>query len=279
MAVLAIVVIFLGRIFREVSAAFSTALTTVERNSAVEVAMEQIVRDLEGMVIDSKVACRVVGNTTDTYHSSTNKNGLGFDEIWFVTSTSESGSDSVYHFVRYHVQPRILTNVGYRYQTFFLWRDTWKVELLRDKKIDPFGTDRDWWNHVYWPRGPTNMSLLLQNVVRFDIYVMGTDGKPVYTGNSGSPSLDRPRFQSLPDTVTPDNYTWYTYPVSFDIYLQATSGEVMRRAGRSLLLALERKDWDLDRKARSEMVRRSNVLVTRVRPLMARAQNLHPLPY
>lgn len=279
MAVLAIVVIFLGRVFREAAAAFSAALTTVERNSVVEVAMEQIVRDLEGMVIDSNLACRVVSNTTDTYHSRTNQNGMGFDEIWFVTTTSKlKKSDSAYLFVRYRVEPQILTSVGYRYQTFFLRRDAWKLERLREEGIDPFGADREWWDHMDGVESAPP-DVLLQHVVRFDIYVMGTDTQVVYTGNSGDAQLDRPRFQSLPDTITPDNYDWYTYPVSFDIYLQATSGEVMRRQGRSMLLALESGDWILDRKARSVMFRQSNVLVTRVLPVVARAQNLHLLPY
>ncbi len=268
MAVLAIVVIFLGRIFRGAVAAFSTALTTVERNSAVEVAMERIVRDLEGLVIDEKVACYKAANVTDE------PNGFGFDELWFVTTTTEAVTDFAYHFVRYHVITQIKTAAGYKYKSFALRRDTYRLEKLREYGIDPMGSDREWWEDVqHFAALGTNLyapAVLLDNVVRFDVFIVNDNGENMGTGLHNEVS-------------TLKEYGVYKpgqYPAFIDIYLQATSDEVMRRTGRMLMLFQEGKaDASADAKARTEMVRKSNVLLARIRPLMARGQNLHPLPY
>jgi len=275
MAVLLVVVIFMGRIFRQVSAGFRTAVTTVERNSAVEVAMEQIVRDLEGLVIDSNVACYKVANVTDRSEGG-NPNGLGFDELWFVTTTSEADTDFSYHFVHYGVRTNVTTNVGYRAKSFRLIRETWRMELLRESGIDALGKDTEWWAELEDGSPKGTFEVLLDNVVRFDIYVLGEDGELIGKDIGGKNAV----FDSTREYPAPGAYKPGAYPAAIDIYLQATSYDVMRRAGRMMMLFEEGKvDATVDAKARSEMVRRSNVLVTRIRPLIARAQNLHPLPY
>lgn len=269
MAVLVIVVMFLGRAFNDASAAFRRGATTVERNGGAQIALDRITTDFESLVISDHVACAVLRNTTDP------SPGFGFDEVWFVTLQSGLSDKGAYEFARYYVQGRTNTFAGLQYITFRLVKDWWYYDTLRDHGVDPLTAgDREWWVKVkadaYTGLGWVSQDIILENIVRFDIWSVGLDGNPV---NMDVPGFG-PGFRS---TIDAGNYGMGTYPIYLDFYIQATSDETMRQAGRIYHLfgvgASQRNQ------ARAQMIRDSNVLVTRVYPMMAPGQRDHPLKY
>ena len=269
MAVLVILVLGLGRAFNDAASAFRRGTITVERNGAVQVAMEQIVRDLEGMVVNERLAAIQQANVLDqvTY-------GFGFDDLFFATTASDQDTGtstpdpSAYHFVRYHVGEVINTNVGLPFKRFRLMRSTWKMNRFRVNERDPMGAaaNREWWTNTISVGAESDT--LLDNVIRFDVYIHDKNG-------------------NLPQLLTSSNQYWNsmrsvgayesnTVPASIDIYVQATSEESMRQAGRVLLVDLTAGG---QLKARSQMIRDSNMLTIRVFPFTAPAQWNHPAQF
>ena len=272
MAVLVIIVMFLGRAFNDAATSFRRAATTVERNGAVQIALDRIRADIESMVVNERVACCQLRNTTDP------NPGFGYDEVWFVTTQGDQDERGSLMFVRYFVESVTNTHMGLEYISFRLWKHWWYYDTLRDHTIDPLGADREWWIRVKAEAyGETNWlsgDIVAENLVRIDIWMLGNDGNPV---GMPVPGMGAPEggFRSTMDSA---NYTANQHPAYMDLYLQVTSDETMRQAGRIMELnpnpnASERL------KARAQMIRDSNVLITRVYPIMSQGQRDHPYTY
>lgn len=268
MAVLVIIVMFLGRAFNDASGAFRRGAITVERNGAVQVALDRIAADLETMIINDRVACALIRNTSDP------SPGFGFDEIWFVTSQGLQTDGSAHEFARYYVRTTTNTFAGLQYVTFQLRKDWWYYDTLRDHNVDPFGGDREWWVKVfadtYTPPTWYTGDVVIENIVRFDIWAIGNNGNPI---NMAIPGYDG-GFRSTLDAA---NYAMGTHPAYFDVYLQATSDDTMRQAGRIYITSPA--NANMMKQARTQMVRDSNMLFTRVYPVMAAGQRDHPFIY
>lgn len=266
MAVLVILVLGLSRAFNDAAGAFRRGTIMVERNGAVQVAMEQLARDLNGMIINERVACYQEANTVDTV------NGFGFDEIWFATSASDqdTGSNadpSAYHFVRYYVQVMTNSYLGMSYRWFRLNRTTWKTQLLRQNNIDPMGANREWWSVIGGTGEETET--VLDNVIRFDLYVHDKNGDGLLRRDG---NIDY--FVSTQNRLA---YVSNTIPAAIDVYLQATSQETMRQSGRILITSPA--NVNLLRQARSQMIRDSNMLTLRVFPFTAPGSWTHPAQF
>jgi hypothetical protein len=105
--------------------------------------------------------------------------------------------------------------------------------------------------------------VVLDNVARFDFYIQNNQGDLLLNAQK--------EFNS---NTSMAGYTKDTYPGTIDVYLQVTSYESMRQAGRML-----RVGKVTDSEIRSVMDRDSNVLVSRIFPVLAPAHSMHPLKF
>jgi type II secretory pathway pseudopilin PulG len=260
MAVLVVLVLGLARAFNDSVAAFRRGVTTVERNGAVQVAMEQIARDLDGAIVNERFAMYQVADQVDS----------NFDALWFVTTTSDQDTagdadPSAYHFVRYYVSTQTITYIGMQYKKFRLMRETWKMQLLRARNVDPMGADKQWWDRAPSAAGSETVTIL-DNVIRFDVYVHNHDGE-----------LIRAFGDTFNSTMSSGIYVSNMPPAAIDIYLQATSEETMRQAGR--ILVTSPSNVAMVNQARSMMIRDSNMLTMRVTPFAAAGQWMYPAQF
>lgn len=275
MAVLVVLVLGLARAFNDAANAFRRGVITVERNGAVQIAMETIARDLEGAIVNERFGFYQEANTVDAVQF-----GFGFDEVWFVTTASDQDTagqadPSAYHFVRYSVASQNVTHVGLSYVKFRLMRTTWKMQLLRSGNIDPMGANTAWWNAFGFSAVGITSDAILDNVIRFDIYLHDKNGNMPYLTPPGRAYFDS-TVAIPPSAGLPDGYPSNQPPAAIDVYLQATSEETMRQAG---LVLLRGANVGTQKKARAQMYRDSNMLTMRVTPFAAAGQWMYPAQF
>lgn len=264
MAILVMVVLGLTRAFNDATDLFRRGTVTVERNSAVQVAMDRIATDLEGLIVNKRLACYQEANQLED----------NFDEMFFVSSVPPSGAetpsdpDSSYVFIHYYVRVQTNEFAGVKYRNYQLMREWWYRATLFNNAtnpyphgIDPAGSDRQWWKRAVGVGSQTDV--LLDNLVRFDIYVHNEFGQLI------SRLVGIKSYFDSTQTKPPEYPEADVLPAMIDVYIQVTSEETMRRAGA---IIAKGATGDLLNEAKAQMIKDSNVLTLRVFPIYKRHQ-------
>jgi prepilin-type N-terminal cleavage/methylation domain-containing protein len=271
MAVLVVLILALTRMFVQAASITRSGLTAVERNSAGETALETLLQDTEGMVVNERLACYVEADATDP-------GGFGFDEVWFITTSGDQDDGRAYQLMHYYVAESVATNsIGAAYMRYMLYREMW-IMAVADKYVgDVMGDKIDWWNYGLdtikaggFPISDRN--LIADNVVRFDVYCLGWDGKDWMGQDAG--------LQVFDSTAGPPGLSQYKNnpPAAFDVYLQITSPEVAVESGMALVPGAG-VPADVQAKARAMMIRESSSLFGRASPIIGAAQYHHPVQH
>lgn len=240
MAVLVILVLALTRMFVEASSITKRGTTMLMRNSTGSTAMETLLQDAEGMIVNERLACYVEANAFDPA-------GFGFDDVWFISTSGDQDDDFPYEYFHYYVTNDISTNAaGAAYVRFNLMKERMIFAVADDDArrrrfyaLDP--ADTRWWlkakQNPQVGFAPWDRQVLAENVVRFDIYCTGWDG----TGwmSSSPDQRDLWVFDStLPHMVRVNNNNYSISnvpPAAFDIYVQITSPEAAVEGGMALM--------------------------------------------
>ena len=268
MAVLAVLILALTRMFVQASSITRSGMIATERNSAGETAMETLLQDTEGMAVNERLACYVKANVVDP-------TGFGFDDVWFITTSGDQDDGRAYQLMHYYVKESIATNsTGAGYKRFQLYRELWIMAVADRYGVDPLGDERRWWEYGLdtimsggFPIADRN--LLADNVVRFDIYALGWDGEEWMSDNANRHEFDSTRG---PAGQEPRNVA----PAAFDVYLQITAPEVAVEGGMALMPGV---DAATQQKAREMMIRDSSMLLGRASPIIGAAQLHHPVQH
>lgn len=267
MAVLVILVLALTRMFMEATSITKRGSSSLMRNSTAETAMETLLQDAEGMVVNDRLACYVQANATDP-------NGFGFDDVWFISTSGDQDDDIPYEYFHYFVATNVWTNaLGAPYLRFDLMKE--RMIFAVGDAGNSYGTDLQFYalatNTVKWWQKGSNFpstvwdrQVLADNVVRFDIYCTGWDGTGWMGGFSGVHEFDSTRG---PNGKSPTNVP----PAAFDIYLQVSSPDTAMESGMALAAGLPAND-PVVVKAREMMVRESSSVFGRAVPLVGAAR-------
>lgn len=263
MAVLVVLVLALTRMFVTATNITRSGTSSLMRNSTGETAMETLLQDAEGMVVNDRLACYVRADLTDG-----GADGFGFDDVWFISTSGDQDDDMPYEYFHYYVTNTLSTTPqGAPYARFDLVKDR-MIFAVGDQRgmyaLDP--DDTQWWNiaqtFASTAFGPWDRQVLADHVVRFDIYCTGWDGTGWMGGYSGLHEFDSTRG---PNGGNPKNVP----PAAFDIYLQVTSPDVAMEAGMALVDGV---DAATQRKAREMMIRDSSSLFGRASPITGAAR-------
>ena len=268
MAVLVVLILALTRMFMEAAGITRRGTTALMRNSTGETAMETLMQDAEGMVVNDRLACYV---EADVSYAGPNK--FGFDDVWFISTAGDQDDDLPYEYYHFYVTNAIVTNsLGAPYVRFDLMKERMIFAVADARELyalDP--VDTKWWvkakgfDAAIWDR-----QVLADNVVRFDIYCLGWDGADWMRESGGKRVFD--------STIGPVGYPQFKNipPASFDIYLQITSPEVAVESGMALLPGVPTA---IQTKAREMMIRESASLFGRASPIIGSAQLHHPVTH
>lgn len=264
MAVLVLLVLALTRMFGEAADITKRGTTMLMRNSTASTAMETLLQDAEGMIVNDRLACYVQADVTDP-------DGFGFDDVWFISTSGDQDDDMPYEYFHFYVSEVIATNRanGVPYRRFRLIKDRIIMALADDEQ--GFGADgrfyaldpdyAQWWQWGgdidRWDR-----QVLADNVVRFDIYCTGWDGRGWMGGNSGVHEFDSTRG---PNGQPPRNVP----PAAFDIYMQITSPDAAVEGGMALVDGIPP---EVQLKARELMIKDSASLFGRAVPITGAAR-------
>lgn len=263
MAVLVVLILALTRMFMEAAGITRRGTTALMRNSTGETAMETLMQDAEGMVVNDRLACYV---EADVSYAGPNK--FGFDDVWFISTAGDQDDDLPYEYYHFYVTNAIVTNsLGAPYVRFDLMKERMIFAVADARELyalDP--VDTKWWvkakgfDAAIWDR-----QVLADNVVRFDIYCLGWDGRGWMAGSGGLHVFDSTEGPRIPG-LTPAQKEKYKNvpPASFDIYLQITSPEAAVEGGMALVEGVPEPD---QLKARELMIRESASLFGRVVPI------------
>ena len=273
MAVLIILVLALTRMFAEASNITKRGTTSLARNSVGGTAMETILQDIEGMVVNERLPCYFKADTADV-------GGFGYDEAWFITTSGDQDDSRAYQTVHYYVTNSLATNnLGAQYLRFQLMRQVGIFANADKNGVDIMEKEMEWWDPRNWDSGIVQYSdknLLAENVVRFDFYLLGWKN---YPGNKLDSWLeadgDIVQFNSIigpRDDRTQTNIP----PAAIDVYMQITSPDVAVESGMALVPGVPP---DVQLKAREMMVRESSSLFGRASPITGGSQKLHPAQY
>ncbi|HBA84951.1 MAG TPA: hypothetical protein DCZ95_12725 [Verrucomicrobia bacterium] len=278
MVVLVILMLALTRVFTEATNAFKKGTTTVMRNGAAESALDLIRHELECAVINERLAFYHEADSVDKTTGSwgANPNGFGFDEVWFVTTGGDQDDGRAYQLVCYDVNEYQATNNLVASKRFRLRRSSWNFDVMDKNSKDPLQPSannpllyKDWWLTLSVASG--NPEVLIDNIVRFDVYLHTQKGVLLQEESGGISSYSSSK-------TYPGLYDADMHPAAIDIYLQVTSTEAASQGGANLLYVGSSQD-DVWRKGRSLMIRDSNVLMTRIFPIMTPGQWSHPAHY
>ena len=176
--------------------------------------------------------------------------------------------------VQYYVTVAVMTNSSIVYTNKVLMRSTRTMETARRKRVDVLKDKKQWWRQEpeYAPSSFYETPVI-DNVIRFDVWVCHESGDNLTVKDD--PGWDfgdgKLRFDSSKDSMA--NLLLADQPPAYvDIYLQVTSDDAMKRG--ALAMAAGQKDA-----AFATFYRESNVLVTRIVPMMWAAERIHPLGY
>ena len=266
MTVLMLLVLGLTGMFSQASSVSSQGTTAAMRNSVGETAMETILQDVDGMIVNERLGCYIEADAEDD-----GANGFGFDDLWFISTSGDQDDDMPYEYFHFYVEKTTVTNsLGAPFVRF----DLHKARSIM-ANMDRYGCyalergETEWWDSpavdsVYW-----DDQVLAENVVRFDIYCLGWNGDSWMNGNSG-----KHVFKST-DThkITSDWSVANVPPAAFDIYLQITSPDAAMEGGMALVKG---SSSELQRKGREKMIRESASFFGRTVPMTGAAQLHHP---
>lgn len=267
MAVLVVLMLALMRIFNEATASMTRGTTSVTRAATARAAMEIITRDIEGAVVDGRLAMYKEGETF-----------MGnYDRLFLITMSGDPDDGRAYQMVQYYVT----NSVDSGYTNFVLKRATRNFDV---SPVDPFDlnqTQKEWWRNL---TGFGAGNVVMDNVVRFDVFICEAGGHHMAVGGgqfggSGHYSSTENMQVSTPPT-TKFSGAGYTYPSNtppayVEVYLQVTSDDTMKKANFLLLQTTA----DLVRKGYSLLYQDSFVLQSRIVPIMSYAERLHPITY
>ena len=263
MAVLVILVLALTRMFAQATDITKRGTSALLRNSTGETALETLLQDAEGMVVNERLACRITADASD-------KAGFGFDDAWFISTSGDQDDDLPYEYFHYFITNTIVTNAqGAPYKRYSLMKDRMIMAVgdaetrpARFYALDP--DDTQWWEQAsQFPGNIWDRQVLADNVVRFDIYVQGWDWKDWMAEEGGERIFD----STLgPQKITGGEDYIGVPPATFDIYLQLTSPDVVAEAGMALL------DPATESIGREMMVRESSSLFGRAVPITGASQ-------
>ncbi len=265
MAVLVVLILALTRMFVQATSITRGGTTSLMRNSTAETAMETILQDAEGMVVNDRLACYARADTADS-----GADGFGFDDVWFISTSGDQDDDIPYEYFHYYVDESVMTNAqGAPYMRFDLVKERMIFAVGDDGRTRPYrfyAMDTNyirWWEKAeLFPSTVWDHQVLADHVVRFDVYCTGWDGKGWMGGHSGVQEFDSTRG---PGGDPPRNVP----PAAFDIYLQVTSPDVAQEAGMGLVAGV---DSTTQRKSREMMIRESSSLFGRAVPITGASQ-------
>ena len=272
MAVLLLITLALSRLFAEATRSYTRATTTAERAGVLRAVMDLVTSDLEGLVVDRRLALHKEGNISDS----------NYDIICFTTVSGAKNyfeGDRTYEQVIY----RVTNETDRGYSSYYLQRWTRAYGSSREVGIDPLGVQREWWNFRKYP-GATlsyNYQRVAENIVRFDIWTCNVNGDNLADKAYAVWSKDDQVFNSTYEYPTM-NHPSNTPPAYIDIYLQVASDDAMRKSS-ALLEGSKNVSGDEGDRLRAAayaiLYQDSMSLVSRVTPIMGIAERMHPLPY
>ena len=276
MAVLIVLVLALTRMFAESSSITRRGTTMLMRNSTGTTAMESLLQAAEGMIVNERLACYVLADSTDPA-------GFGFDEVWFISTSGDQDDDMPYEYFRFYVTNSIVTNSkGATYMRFSLIKDRmifavgdYVIRPQRFYALDP-AYSKWWMNARQFPGNVWDRDVLADNVVRFDIYCLGWDGQGWMAQSGTLHEFDSTQGPSI-SGMTPAQKAKLSNipPAAFDIYLQIASPEAALEGGMALLS----DDADVRTKGRELMIRDSSSLFGRAVPIVGSAQYNRAMVY
>lgn len=277
MAVLVILLLALTRMFVESASITKRGTTMMARNSVAATAIETILQDIEGMVVNERLPCKFLADSGDK-----NSGGFGFDEAWFITTSGDQDDSRAYQMVHYYVTNSLATNaLGAGYIRYQLIRQVGIFANADNYGCDIMEKGLEWWEPANWEpdgRGQryvhySDKNLLAENVIRFDFFVLGWK---IRAGDDVDSWLEKDgpevKFDSIVGPVS-DRSQSNQPPAVIDVYLQLTSPETAQESGMALLDGVPS---DIQMKGREMMIRDSGMLLGRASPIMAGAQKLHP---
>jgi hypothetical protein len=252
-------VLALTRMFVQAADITKRGNTALMRNSTGETALETILQDAEGMIVNERLACRITADSSD-------KQGFGFDDVWFISTSGDQDDDIPYEYFHYFVTNSVVTNAqGAAYKRFSLIKDR-MIFAVGDARglyaLDP--ADTQWWLKAATFDGRSwDRQVLADNVVRFDIYVQGWDGRDWMEEEGGVRIFD----STLGPKKIADGGKYKNIPpAAFDIYMQITSADVAAEAGMALMSSAT------EQMGREMMVRESAAFFGRAVPIAGAAQ-------
>lgn len=268
MAVLILLVVGMTGIFTQATAVSSQGTTSAMRNSVGETAMETLLQDVDGMIVNERLGCYIEADACDsgTY-------GFGFDDLWFISTSGDQDDDLPYEYFHYYVKEVESTNaLGATYKRF----DLHKARCIM-ANFDKAGTyalakgKTEWWDQSAARTVRWDDQILAENVVRFDIYCLGWNGDG-WMGQDGSTGDHV--FNSTDEHKIKNDWTAANVPpAAFDIYLQITSPDAAMEGGMALV---DSKTSEVARKGREKMIRESASYFGRTVPMTGAAQLHHP---
>ncbi len=268
MAVLILLVVGMTGIFTQATAVSSQGTTSAMRNSVGETAMETLLQDVDGMIVNERLGCYIEADVCDG-----GQYGFGFDDLWFISTSGDQDDDMPYEYFHFYVEETEATNaMGATYVRF----DLHKARSIM-ANFDQRGTyalakgQTEWWDRGAADSARWDDQVLAENVVRFDIYCLGWNGDS-WMGQDGS-SGDHVFNSTFSHKITKDWSVANVPPAAFDIYLQITSPDAAMEGGMALV---DSKTSEVARKGREKMIRESASYFGRTVPMTGASQLHHP---
>lgn len=267
MSVLILLVMGLTRMFAQATNITRQGLTSVARNSVAETALETILQDVDGMIVNERLGCYIESDAEDagTY-------GFGFDDIWFISTSGDQDDDLPYEYFHYYVAGKTVTNsLGAPYLRFDLHKARMIMSVGDKNGVYALQPGKaQWWKTI---KGQWDDQVLAENVVRFDIYCLGWDGDGWMSqkfSDAGSTEFDSTIAHRCGDKL---GSLANVPPAAFDVYLQVTSPEAAMEGGMALVDGVS---TELEKKGRELMIKESASYFGRTVPLTGLAQVHHP---
>ena len=268
MTVLLLLVMGMTRLFTQASAISNQGMTGIARNSVAETAMETMLQDVDGMIVNERLACYIGSDTEDA-----GTHGFGFDEVFFVSTSGDQDDDMPYEYFHYYVDRTTVTNsLGAPFVRFDLHKAR-MIMAVGDKNY-AYALAKgksDWWTTLEkLGANQWDDQVLAENVVRFDLYCLGWDGAAWMSGKGSSTEFDS-RMEHYAGSKL--GYVSNVPPAAFDIYLQVTSPDAAMEGGMALVSGM---GSDLEVKGRELMIKESASYFGRAVPMTGVVQLHHP---